>query len=55
MRTRPVTARRGSRRGASEAVDHALEALRYGLHGELAGVTRTEAELAEMRWWVAGG
>jgi hypothetical protein len=49
---------RAKRDPAEEPVkhsDHAMDALRYALHGELAGTARTEAYLAELRRRVEGG
>ena len=38
----------------SKQSDHAMDALRSALYGELAAVVRTEAELVELRRWVDG-
>ncbi|MGH2515254.1 MAG: hypothetical protein ACRDHP_06325, partial [Ktedonobacterales bacterium] len=46
-----------SRRDPSEEPlkqsDHALDAARYALHSELAGVAKTEAYLGELQRWMA--
>lgn len=46
------TSRRDPKEEPLKQSDHALDALRYALHSELAGAAKTEAYLADTRRWV---